>query len=317
MIKKIKVAIIGGSSGEALVNACKKNKCYTILICGKVSDSGYGTADENYLIDLHEKDRITKLIKEKSDCLLMGTGHILAHEIAKVLFDDGFCVSIDPYKAIYGKNKVMAYEQIRKLGYDTPNYIVIDSVDSFNEIDYLSVKLPCVVKSENDAVRTAKANNIKQLKLLIQENLSAGGKAIVEEFITGIEYTIPVISDGHSFIGLTDALDMSNVNKIAVEHLRFFENMDVKYDRKKHINQKLKNEIRVAAVNITEKLGLIGFIRYDLIVRLDGKVVFLEINEVAVSAMGDGHYPWDEVNIDPADLMTKNMINLFMHQVSV
>ncbi len=310
MNDKIKIAIIGGSSGDALVETCKNMGYYSIMFCGRETDRGYGSADENYLIDLSETSRIVNIIKEKSDCLLLGTGHTYAHNIAKVLYDDGFVVSINPHKAEYGKNKVLAYEFIRSIGYKTPDYLVISDVNQFNTIKS-SIKLPCVVKSENDAVRTAKANDEKHLNELIEENLRTKNKVIVEQFIDGIEYTIPVISDGETFVALTDALNMADINKIAVAHLRYFDDLDKKYDRFEFLDDKLRDKIADTVIDITKKMGLIGVPRYDLMVGKNAEIYILEVNEVAVSRIGSAHYPWETVNISMSDEMVKNTVKLY------
>ena len=311
MKERVRIAIIGGSSGDALVESCKKFGQYSIIICGREKDRGYGMGDENYLIDLNEKDKIVNLIREKADCLLLGTGHILAHNIAKVLYDSGFVVSINPHKADYGKNKILAYEFIRKIGYKTPEFYVIESEKHLKEIGIDNIKIPCVVKSENDAVRTAKANNKTQLLDLLKENFDTSNKVIVEEFIDGIEYTIPVVSDGENYIGLTQALNMSDINRIAVAHLRFFDNLDAKYDRYELLDDELKKEITDITVDITRQIGLVGVPRYDLMVDMDKNIYILEINEVAVSRLGPDHYPWEEVNMNLADEMVKNTLKIF------
>lgn len=310
MNDNIKIAIIGGSSGDALVESCRNMGHYSIMFCGRETDRGYGTGDENYLIDLSETEKIVNIIREKADCLLLGTGHAYAHKIAKVLYDENFIVSINPYKAEYGKNKILAYEFIRSNGYKTPDYLVISDVEQFNSVKS-SIKLPCVVKSENDAVRTAKANDENQLKALVEENLKTKNKVIVEQFIDGIEYTIPVISDGENFIALTDALNMADINKIAIAHLRYFDDLDIKYDRFEFLNDKLRDDIANTVIDITKQIGLVGVPRYDLMVDTNKEVYILEVNEVAVSRIGSAHYPWETVNISMSDEMIKNTIKLY------
>lgn len=309
--KDIKFAIIGGSSGDALAEACKKKNLYSILICGRKSDHGYGMGDENYAIDLSEKEKIVKLIKDRSDCLILGTGHKYALEIAKQLYDDNFIVSIDPYKAQYGKNKICAYERIRKFGYNTPGFTVIESYEQYVEKVSKNIVFPVVVKSEDDAVRTAKANNQRQLDDLVKENLEAGSKVIIEQFIEGVEYTIPIISDGNNYYSLSKALDMSDINRIAIAHLRHFDNMDLKYDRKAFLDDNLRTRIESVTIDITKRIGLIGFIRFDLMVDLNKTIYILEINEVAVSRLGSDHYPWEEVGINPAEVMIDNTLKIY------
>ncbi len=308
MQENIKIAIIGGSSGDALVNTCKKLGYYSILICGNDTNRGYGTADENYLIDLIEKEKIVNLIKEKADCLLLGTGHALAHDIAKAVYDLGILTSINPYKAEYGKNKILAYDFIRKIGFNTPDYFIIDSLEQLDKTD---IALPCVVKSENDSVKTAKAITKEHLYQLVGENVSKNSRSIVEEFIDGVEYTIPIISDGENYTALIDALKMRDINKIAVAKLRNFASLDEKYNRFEFLDEDLINNIAYITTEITKKMELIGVPRYDLIVDNNKKVYILEVNEVSVSRNGEGHYPWEEVGIDYAKEMVQNTVKLF------
>lgn len=309
MDEKIKIAIIGGSSGDALVEACMDLGHYSILICGNKDDNGYGDADENYLIDLLEKEKIVNLIKDKADCLLLGTGHELAHNIAKDVYDVGIVTSINPYKAEYGKNKILAYNLIRKLGFNTPDYFVVSSV---KELDSLDIQLPYVVKSENDSVETAKANNKEELYRLVSENTLANSKAIVEQFIEGTEYTIPIISDGENYRALTDALKMDNIKKIAIAKLRNFNVLDIESDNIIFLDEELIEQIVYVTTEVTRAMQLTGVPRYDLIVDNNRKIHILEVNEVSVSRNGEGHYPWEDVNIEYAKEMVKNTV--LMHE---
>lgn len=311
MKNNIRISIVGGSSSDALIESCRKKGYYSVAFFGRNTDRGFGMADENYFIDLSNTQEIVEIIKEKSDCLLIGTGHKYAHKIAKYLFDENFLVSINPYTAEFGKNKILAYETINKLGFRTPKFLVIESKEHLDMIGIDNICIPSVVKSENDSVRTAKANNIEQLEELLSENFSTNSKVIVEEFIEGVEYTIPVISDGNEVYTIPKALDMTDINRIAVAHLRNFENLDEKYDRKKILSSDLKEKICQICIDITKHIGFLGFVRFDLMVDLSDEVYVLEINEVAVSRIGPDHYPWQEVNINPADEMINNIVKRY------
>ena len=302
------IAIIGGSSGDALIEACKTKGIQCIAFFGRDTDRGCGAADENYLIDLAETEKIVKIIQEKTNCLLLGTGHIFAHKIAKELYDSGFLVSIDPNKAEYGKNKILAYEFIKRNGYNTPDFIVIESETQMEAIDINTIPLPCVVKSENDAVKTAKANNLSELHNLLCDHFAIGGKIIVEQFIDGIEYTMPVVSDGIEYNVYPEALDMEDINRIAIAKLKNFDNLDKKYNRKKFLTNELRTAICTALLDITRKFGFIGLVRYDIMVDTSCKLYILEVNEVATSRLGPEHYPWETVGLNPAMMMVENII---------
>ncbi|MDR7857547.1 ATP-grasp domain-containing protein [Tissierella sp.] len=311
MVGKTKIAIIGGSSGDILVSTCKKLGYYSILICGDETNRGYGAADENYLIDLVEKEKIVNIIKHNADCLLLGTGHALAHDIAKSVYDLGIVTSINPYKAEYGKNKILTYDFIRKIGFKTPDYFIINDLEQLNRID---MSLPCVVKSEDDSVKTAKALTKEHLYQLVDENLLNGSRAIVESFIDGVEYTIPIVSDGETYVPLTDALKMRDISKIAVAKLRNFTSLDEKYDRFELLDKNLINNIAYITTEITKKMELVGVPRYDLIVDSKKNIYILEVNEVSVSRNGEGHYPWEEVGIDYAKEMIQNTVKLLKNR---
>lgn len=311
----VKIAIIGGQSGQALNRAAKKRGLYTMLFCGTNTDSGFGEADENYEIDLSKSEKITTLIKEKADMLLLGTGHELAHNIAKTLYDCKFPVSINPYSAEYGKDKSKAYAYIKDRGYNCPPYIIVKDKKEWEETNDKSQIPPCVVKSKNDKVRTAKANDYNELLVLMEEHIKNKSEAIIEKFINGIEYTIPVVSDGKEYSVLDKALDMEDINKIAIGHLRNFTTMDNNYDRKEMMaDEALRREICDSALDIAKSMGLVGFVRFDLIVTPNKKIYWLEVNEVSVSALGDGHYPWESVDIYPAEIMVDNMLNMYENE---
>lgn len=310
----IKMAIIGGSSGDVLVEASKKRGCYTIIICGDESNSGYGIADENYVIDLKEKEKIVNLIRKNADCLLMGTGHEYAHAIAKELYKEKFPISIDPIAASLGKDKEIAYSNVKRLGYFTPEHKLVRNETEFVEKNICEFPLPCVVKSQNDAVPTAKANNMVELNALLKEHFSKNSVAIVEEFLEGVQYTIPVVSDGIIIKPLDRALDMRDVNLISSGPLKNFNKEQASFfDINRVPSDSLRQEIVQMVTNITKEFGLIGVPRFDLMVK-DGHVYFLEVNEVAASQTKgpkNYHYPLPEVGINMAEEMVDVMLKIY------
>lgn len=320
MNKKIRIGIIGGGSGDVLAaTACNMN-LKTILVAGKETDRGVDIADESYVIDYKNKEEIVELLLEKVDCTVIGTGHKYAHEIAKELYDKGMPISIEPYKAEYGKNKLKTYEMLKSLGYKAPDYIIVEYGTQITKNLLENITLPCVVKSIEDAVGTAKANNIEQLRSILEENMNNKSSAIVQEFIDGLDVTIPVISDGTKIEAVKRALDLKDLNRIAIIDLANFENTEFEFERFEVINEEVKDHIIKLVEDVVVKIGLVGVPRFDIKVTRDREIYVLEINEVAVSRFGPGHpfggyihFPWEKINFN----MAEEMIKVALQQMNI
>lgn len=313
MKEKICVGIIGGQSGEILAKTAKKRGLKTVLIAGKDTEAGTKIADESYVIDLKNKEEIVNLLMEKVDCVCMGTGHKFAHAIAKELFDKGMPISIEPYNAEIGKNKMKAYEKFKELGYKVPGHRIIKAGTLIDEKLMDGIKLPVVVKSISDEVKTSKAVNKDQLRSLLVKNMEKNSDVIVDEFIDGLNATIPVVSDGEKIEGLRAALDMVEINKMAIDGCPNFEVKDTYLDERRDeiLTDEVKNEIVAMTEDIVRKIGLIGVPRFDLIIKPVDGIYILEVNEVAVSALGPTHFPWEQVDISMADEMMNVTLKVY------
>ena len=303
-----KVCVIAGQSGYEIVKEFQKKDIDVFLICGKENESGWDIADKLLVIDLKNKDEILKKIKEYSNYLFLGTGHNLAIDIAKLSHSKGCIINFNVDIANLFKNKLRTHKYINELGYCTPLLHVIE-----NENDMFTPKVfPVVLKSEEDSYKTEMVNGIDDFNIVKMNILKSGSNVIIEKFIDGFEVTISVKATISNVIACKSALDMKGINEKAVSILKGF---DLKREENKSYSYNLKEDIKRKICHIVEdiisKSGFTGYPRFDIMIDHNDTIYILEINSIMVTALGGAHYPWEEVQINPA----KDMVELFLAQI--
>ncbi|MGG1630900.1 ATP-grasp domain-containing protein [Rossellomorea sp. NRS-1567] len=288
------IGLIAGSSGDALTDQLQKSGFEVALVAGKQNEPGYEHANHTLVEDMSNKEEIERFFSNKNvRSIVIGTGHKKVIELAEYLESKGFVTSINPERSQFAKDKIDFKENLIKSGFTTPNFYVIEEKAELKEV-LGNLTLPCVVKSAIDLIQPRKANDTIELEDAVGNVLATGSKVLIEEFVSGTDYTVPVKNDGNK----VEALEALNYNKANEYKLIGFEKRsNPKMDR--NTEEKLKD----IAVEIVKKFNFTGLVRVDCIVE-NGEVLVLELNSVIVTGYKSTLMPfYKEAGIDIAKEM--------------
>ena len=172
-----------------------------------------------------------------------------------------------------GMNKIFTKEIIRVAGLLTPKHQVVSSGQKF------IYKKPVVIKpvAGGSSIGINIANNQEQVNKFIKEALKYSDQVLVEDYIEGDEFTVPVIEDRQKIISLP-------VIQIKSKH-KFFDYQS-KYNAAlveeicpAPIKSNLSQDLQKAAVQAHKLIGARHLSRSDFIVNKN-KLYFLEINTI-------------------------------------
>lgn len=304
------IGIIGGISGEAIAKEVKKLGYRTYVISGREEDSGMNCSDKKLIIDLKEKEIIYKnLLDNKVDKIIFGTGHILAFKLAEFLANKGIKVSINPTSSLIAKDKFLYKKEMEKNKILTPLYIKIELNEKYNlnEI-FLKIGCPCVIKSTIDTIYPKKANTKEEIKEYIECVLKTNSTVVIEQFIEGIDTTIPVYSN----LKEIKAVLVSYYSKSKSCKLEGF-NDNIVFSK---LSLEKEKELLKFTEEVIKKTGIIGMARLDVIVGKDNKFYVLECNSVMVTGIHKNQLEYgkeflEKEKINFAELTVKNAFKIF------
>jgi D-alanine-D-alanine ligase len=179
-------------------------------------------------------------------------------------------------------NKVLAKERLAPLGVKTPRWIVVGEDETLEDgvfRAFRSVGFPAFVKpaSGGSSVATRLVKNYRELEDAVEE-ASAYGDILVEEYIKGVEATVPVIDASEE--GDTHVLHPIEIVPSAGNE---FFNFDAKYSGASEeiypgrFDLETSTALRDLAARVHHGLGLRHYSRSDFIVSPRG-IYFLEAN---------------------------------------
>jgi carbamoylphosphate synthase large subunit len=307
-----KVGLVAGISGRELTLELKKLGKEVFLIGGREDEAGSREADYFLHIDLKNRNQIYEYLKINGiQYVVLGTGHEVAFNLASYLEKKGILTSIDVQASVLAKNKTKYKTLLEEKGYLTPKYIEI-LTDKECHIDSVInyVGMPCVVKSPTDKQLPQKVNSELELENALDQMKKVNDDVLIEEFIDGVECTVPVVSN---YIE-TKALLLSYYNKADRCNLSGF--------------QKLKNNIRVnsdteknilkMAEDIVKNTGVIGLCRLDFIIK-ENKYYVLECNSVMVTGVHPNQIEYgrdflEKEKINFAQMLVENAFKIFQQK---
>lgn len=311
------IGLIAGISGEILTEKLHKRGKRVALIEGKPGESGEGTADFVCRADLRQADKIDSFFRETGvRKVVIGTGHILALELSKDLEEKGYLLSNDPAASLLAKDKIRYKEALMAHGFQTPKYVRIcrspgEALPDIGEItDYLG--LPCVVKSSVDKMLPQKANSAEELEAAILEVSEKDSQVLVEEFVRGIDVTVPVLVKKTG----AKAIIVSYYSKAQECHLKGFTSND---STRECLEPGAEEELKKYCEQAALKTGMKGLCRMDVMVipdKMGRRYYILEANSIMVTGIHEnqieyGRFFLEREGVDFAEILTEAAMDKF------
>lgn len=304
------IGIVAGISGEVITKEIQKLGYKAFVIGGRLNDSGMDIADKFLVMDLKEKENIyNELVKNKVNKVILGTGHLVAFKLIEFLSEKGIKVSVNPKSSLIAKDKFAYKEELVKNGILTPKYIEIAIEEEYNIQEIFDeIGCPCVVKSTIDTTYPKKANTKEELEKHIKTIKKTNSPIIVEQFIEGIDTTVPVYSNPKE----TKAILVSYYSKADACKLEGFGNDLIKEKLSKEVEEKLMK----FSEDAIQKTNIVGMARLDIIVDKNENFYVLECNSVMVTGVHPNQIEYgteflEKEKINFAEYTVKNALEIF------
>ena len=171
-------------------------------------------------------------------------------------------------------NKSLAKNLVAMTGVSTPKAILV------TEIDNVAYSGPVAIKPHDggSSIGVSIAKDESSFAKALAEAFKLSSKVLIEDFIEGDEFTVPVAHTAEGIIALP-VIEIRSKNE-------FFD-LASKYDPTQVdeicpacISEELALRLKDAAVKAHQAIGARHISRSDFIVDADGKIWFLEINAI-------------------------------------
>ena len=276
------VGLIAGKSGDSLTDELHKRNYQVVLICGRKGEPGSSNADYVLIEDLSNTEAIyLYLAKMNINRVIIGTGHILAFNLAAELSKKGIVTNIDLEKSFLAKNKWAFKEALKQINIKTPEAYLIENSNQLYELD-----LPLVIKSVNDKYQPVKVSSKTDIKSFIEEHQPEinNDPMMAEEFIDGYDCTVAITNSGKNI----ECFGITYYSKAKEYHLKGFSG-----GKTKKFPHEIEQSICDIAITIVSKLDFTGLVRIDFIVDCHTNDIYvLELNTVIVTGYNGSAYPF-------------------------
>lgn len=220
----IKIAIIGASYLQLpLVEKAKAMGYETHCFAWESEDSiCKSSSDFFYPISILEKEIILEKCKEiQINAILSIASDVAVPSVSYVASEMGLIAnSMD--SALISTNKFLMRSRFKSAGLQSPRYFSIKEEQDFDLIDVLNYPLIVKPTDRSGSRGVTISNNMHELIENIQRAISESfeKKAIVEEFIEGLEYSIETISvnGNHTILAITEKITSGSPYFVELEH---------------------------------------------------------------------------------------------------
>jgi len=203
-----KIAIIGANEFQnPLILKAKEMGFETHVFAWEAGEIGEHTADFFYPISIIEKEQILQKCREIGVATVVSVGSDLASLTVNYVARNLGLPCNDAQTDLISTNKYWMREAFKKNGIPTPKHVEVDANVVWNQLEDFS--LPVIVKptdrSGSRGVYEVESEDEFSGAVLAACTQSFSGKAIVEEYIEGKEYSCECISwDGnHRILAFT------------------------------------------------------------------------------------------------------------------
>ena len=203
-----KLVIIGANDFQnQLILKAKSMGFETHVFAWAEGAVGEKTADHFYPVSIVEKEKILEVCKEIKPSGVVSIASDLASITVNYLMENLGLVAFNTQECVKcSTNKYEMRKAFKKAGIPIPKF---QSVSSIDEVDLEGYTFPVIVKPTDRSGSRAITKILKKEELLAAVNSAIENsfekRAIIEEFIKGIEYSCECISFNgkHQFLALT------------------------------------------------------------------------------------------------------------------
>jgi D-alanine-D-alanine ligase len=271
--------LYGGISGEREVSISSGTSVRDVLV-----EEGFNVA----FIDTGSPGFLDELLASKPDVAFIAL-HGKGGEDGCI---QGLLESLNiPYTHSGVESSALAMDkQVSKLLYriqklETAGWAVVrkDRFDAEKDVDYLlaTVGLPCVVKPVRDgsSLGVSIPKTREEFIPALEAGFAVGDDLLVEEFVRGVEVTIPVIGNKETELIALPVIEIIPKNEFYDYESKYAEGGSVHLIPAR-ISPEEMERCKQAAIEAHVVLGCRGVSRTDIIVEADGTPSLIETNTI-------------------------------------
>lgn len=196
LILKKRIAIIGANEAiTTLINKAKDKGYETHVFAWQCGDPGESAADFFYPISIDEKEAILKICKRLNIIGICSITSDYAVETVNYVARKLGLISNPERTDIVARNKYKMRVALKEAGLYTPEFMIVDKDTDISLLHQL--KFPIIVKPTDrwSSKGVTRIDNVDDLKDAIEFAISESfeNKAVVEEFMDGLEYSAECI----------------------------------------------------------------------------------------------------------------------------
>lgn len=289
------IGLIGGASGKNLTEQLHRGGYGVALVAGKNGELGTDLADYVLTTDLRNVNTIRSFFKDLGvKYLILGTGHRFAFAAAQELEKDGIIPNVNIRASLIAKVKNDYKDLVQEKGFLSPAYLTVLDKSEIPDIETVEEKvgIPCVVKATIDTIHPQKVKTGEELKTAIEEVFDSGSTVLIEQFIKGIDITVPVsVANGKA-------------KAHAVCYYSKAEECDLKgFSKEEYVKERLSQGDEAKILDYCERLALAsgfeGLPRFDVMAHHGGEAYVLEVNSVGVTGISERYVPYVNAVLRP------------------
>lgn len=278
------LGLIAGHSGDSLTDELHKLGYSVAIVCGKENEPGSDAADHCFICDLEEKDKILSFFKNHGvKNVVMGTGVYVGYLLAEYLEKNGILTSIDVEKSLIVKDKILTKKKFEEISVKTPRYVYYEWNDMISPEEIIkSIGLPCVIKSNLDAIEPQCANTYDELVEGIEEVKRTHTTILIEECIQGGDTTYVIAFDGKH---------VTHIGAVPYSKSKEYGLKGFKAPYPAQLSEKELAVLEEISEKIMRHIGVVGLCRVDYVISNDNYYA-LEVNSVIVTGYHGHSYPF-------------------------
>lgn len=296
-----KLVIIGASDLQLpLIEKAKEKGFETFVFAWKSGDKGEKVADHFYPISIVEKELILEECKKIKPTGIVSIASDLAVLTVNYIAENLGLIGNSMYSSIISTNK---YEMRRVLSENInikcPRFIKIKSIDDIKKVDlsYPLIMKPVDRSGSRGVFKVENKDDIYKYYQFSKDE-SFVKETIIEEFITGEEFSVEYISQNgvHTFLAVTRKITTGSPNFIEIGHIQTA-----------NISSELEGKIRKAVEEGLDSLEIKnGASHSEIILTKNEEIYIVEIG----SRMGGDCIGSDLVPISTGYDFLGNVINI-------
>lgn len=216
-----KIAIIGASYLQLpLIEKAKSMGIETHVFAWAVGDVGEKSADYFYPISIIEKEKILDKCREIGIDGICSIASDLAASTVNYVAGALGLIGNSADCALISTNKHLMREAFKENGDPSPKSILVTSVEDVKDIQYPVIVKPIDRSGSRGITKLLSSNGLEEA-IENAKNQGFEKKALVEEFVTGQEYSIECIScrGKHYFLAMTKKYTTGAPNFIETGHM--------------------------------------------------------------------------------------------------